>query len=360
VVLLVVLGLVVSGLVVGVGPVGASGGPAVGSVPGVPVGVGAVGERFSAVVSWGVPSDGGSSLLGFRVEVLPGGRVVDVPVVTGSWVVDGLASGVPVSFRVAAVNGNGVGGWSVVSPVVVPLASGGLFRGVVPARVLDTREGLGAAKARVGAGSSVDVQIGGRGGVPVSGVGSVVLNVTAVGASAATHLTVWPAGEVRPGTSNVNVGDGAATPNLVEVKVGVGGKVSVFNNSGSVDVIFDVAGYVVVDPGSSVDGMYQPLAPKRILDTREGLGAAKARVGAGGSIDVQVSGVGGVPVSGVSAVVLNLTAVNPSAGTHVTVWPTGEGLPVASNLNVGVGEVRPNRVSVKVGSGGKVSLRNNS
>ncbi len=73
-----------------------------------------------------------------------------------------------------------------------------------------------------------------------------------------------------------------------------------------------------------------------------------------------VTGLGGVPATGVTAVVLNVTAVSPSAGTYVTAWPTGETRPPASNLNVPPGDVRPNLVIVKVGAGGKVSFYNDA
>src|SRR3712207_8397776 len=42
---------------------------------------------------------------------------------------------------------------------------------------------------------------------------------------------------------------------------------------------------------------------------------------------------GGVPAAGVTAVALNVTVVEPSAAGHVTVWPSGEARPLASNLN---------------------------
>ncbi len=67
-----------------------------------------------------------------------------------------------------------------------------------------------------------------------------------------------------------------------------------------------------------------------------------------------------MPGTGVTAVVLNVTAVDPSAGTYVTAWPTGEGRPNASNLNIPPGDTRPNLVIVKVGAGGKVSFYNDA
>ena len=59
-----------------------------------------------------------------------------------------------------------------------------------------------------------------------------------------------------------------------------------------------------------VAGTFHPLDPARILDTRDGTGVDGRRVGplqAAQVIDVDVTGVGGVPDTGVGAVTLNLT-----------------------------------------------------
>ncbi|MDP1806313.1 MAG: hypothetical protein Q8K72_14160, partial [Acidimicrobiales bacterium] len=72
----------------------------------------------------------------------------------------------------------------------------------------------------------------------------------------------------------------------------------------------------------------------------------------------QVTGRGGVPAAGVTAVILNVIAVDPAVGGYLTVWPAGEPLPLASNLNFGTGQTVPNLVVAKVGAGGKVSIYN--
>ena len=104
---------------------------------------------------------------------------------------------------------------------------------------------------------------------------------------------------------------------------------------------------------------FVPLAPVRLLDTRAGVGAPKSPVPARGHVDLQVTGLAGVPASA-SAVVLNVTGVNPAAATFVQVYPTpatGSAVPLASNLNLAAGTIVPNLVTVKVGAGGKVRLR---
>ena len=72
---------------------------------------------------------------------------------------------------------------------------------------------------------------------------AVVVNVTAVGPTAAGYLTVWPDAVTRPGTSDLNFNAGQTVPNLVVVQVGTDGKVALFNAAGSADVIADVVGY---------------------------------------------------------------------------------------------------------------------
>ncbi len=58
-----------------------------------------------------------------------------------------------------------------------PVQPGG-FTAVTPARILDTRTGLGAPAAKVAGGQTVELQVTGRGGIPAGGVSAVALNVT--------------------------------------------------------------------------------------------------------------------------------------------------------------------------------------
>jgi len=234
--------------------------------------------------------------------------------------------------------------------------TGGTYGSLSPARILDTRNGTGAPAAAVVAGQSLNVRVTGVGGVPASGVGAVVLNVTAVGPTAGSYLTVYPNGSPVPTASNLNFGPGQNVPNLVIAKVGSDGTVDVYNAVGLTDVVFDVSGWY--STSSSATGLYGPLAPTRILDTRNGTGGYSHQVGAGQSISVQAARVGGVPSTGVPAVVLHVTVTNPNAGSYLTVYPNGSLVPTASNLNFGPGQTVPNLVVVRVGSGGMVNVYN--
>jgi hypothetical protein len=230
------------------------------------------------------------------------------------------------------------------------VTNGASYKPLTPARILDTRTG-----SPIGSGQSIDVQVTGQGGVPTTGVAAAILNVTVTQPTASGYLTVYPTGGGRPLASSLNFVAGQTVPNLVEVALGTGGKVSAFNFSGSTHVVMDVAGWVATPPPTA-DGFFNSLAAARILDTRSSVGGVT--IGPNTSIDVQVTGQGLVPAAGVAAVVLNVTATNATASGYLTVFPTGAARPTASNLNFLAGQTVPNRVVVKLGTLGKVTIYN--
>ncbi|MDP1804746.1 MAG: hypothetical protein Q8K72_06245, partial [Acidimicrobiales bacterium] len=62
--------------------------------------------------------------------------------------------------------------------------------------------------------------------------------------------------------------------------------------------------------------------------------------------------------TGASAVVLNVAVTGPTATGYLTVFPMGEPVPLASNLNFAAGDTVPNLVTAKLGAGGSVQLYN--
>ena len=106
------------------------------------------------------------------------------------------------------------------------------------------------------------------------------------------------------------------------------------------------------------DGLFMSLTPSRILDTREGNGATKAPLNSGQTISVQITGKGGVPASNVRAVVMNVTAVDPTVTGHARIWPSDTAMPNASSLNFTAKQNVANSVTVPVGKDGKVKLYN--
>jgi hypothetical protein len=245
-----------------------------------------------------------------------------------------------------------------------PTASG--FNALTPARLLDTRagwptiDGQFAGGGALTAGAELDLTVAGRGSVPASGAGAVVLNVTVTNPSAAGFVTVWAAGSARPFTSNLNFTPGETIPNLVVATLGANGTVALFNSGGNTDLVADVAGWFAT--GSE----FVSVVPARLLDTRPGYITSDGQFAGGGALaaatqlDLTVTNRAGIPSSGVGAVVLNITAVAPTSAGFLTVWPTGDARPNASNLNFTAGLIIPNLVIAKVGSAGQVSIYNNA
>ena len=139
--------------------------------------------------------------------------------------------------------------------------------------------------------------------------------------------------------------------------------------------------YMSGAPGAAVGG-FHALAPTRILDTRTNVGITGVMMPGDGrstsgngytrratmlNHELKVTGVGGIPAAGVSAVLLNVTAIASSSPGFLTAFPrppavgdifadqaTFGPIPPTSNLNFATGEITPNLVLVKVGAGGTI------
>lgn len=242
----------------------------------------------------------------------------------------------------------GVASFSPGRAAVIPRG----YISLTPTRVLDTRSGVGAPKAPIGAGRAIVVQLAGRAGVPVSGVGAVVLNLTGVSATASTALTVYPAGTARPGTTNLSLVHGRVSTDLVVARLGSGGRVAIYNSAGSAQVTADVSGWY------ATGGNYTSVTPARILNTSSGLGAPRAPVRAGAHLDLQVAGRGGVPRAGATAVAMTVTATSATAATSITAYPARAPRPEVTSLSAATGRPVSTLVQVPLGTGGKVSLYN--
>jgi hypothetical protein len=244
----------------------------------------------------------------------------------------------------------------------VAVSGGAPYNAVPPDRILDTRISGGP----IGPGGIRSVKVTGAKGVP-EGAGAVVMNVTATQPTAPGFLTVYPTGAPRPTASSLNFVAGQDIANLVTAKVGTNGQVDIYNFDGDTQVLFDVVGWFPASLSSSAQtlaaqagegGQFVPLVPNRLLDTRSGVGAPTAPLQDNSSLDLQVTGRGGVPATGVAAVVMNLTGTNTTAAGYLTAWPTGSPRQTTSNLNFVPDQSVPNLAVVPVGTGGKVSIYN--
>ena len=239
------------------------------------------------------------------------------------------------------------------------------FIPIGPLRLLETRSGPGLGTADSGfngigmlaADSVLELGITGRANVP-SWARSIVLNVTVTGAVGPGYLTVYPCGETRPTSSNLNYDVGITRAVAVTARIGTNGAVCIYTQTPT-HAIADLTGFYAV--GANFSG----IQPARLLDTRSGpesttvdgqfLGIGRR---APGESTLPVAGRGGVPTTA-SAVAVNVTAVAPTAAGFLTVYPCGQSVPTASTLNFVAGAIVSNAAMVKLGAGGAICVFTN-
>ena len=189
---------------------------------------------------------------------------------------------------------------------------------------------------------------------------AVALNLTATGPTHGGDIDVYPTGG-SAGVSNLNFAAGETVANLVLARPNSSGQVTFANHSsGGVQLVGDIQGYYVGGTATA-PGAYHPLAPKRIVDTRDGTGTTKAKVASRGTLTVTLAGKGGLPAAGqFSAAAINVTAVDSTKPGDVTVYPADKAKPTASNLNFAARQVKASLVLTAVSTAGAVKLYNNS
>jgi len=106
---------------------------------------------------------------------------------------------------------------------------------------------------------------------------------------------------------------------------------------------------------------FTPYGPVRILDTRDGLGegGTAAKIAADSGIKLQIAGNGSIP-TGVTAVVLNLTATQSTAVGAIVAYADSTSKPKTSNLNFAADQNIAATATVAVGSDGYIDLYNDS
>ncbi len=247
----------------------------------------------------------------------------------------------------------------------------GAYHPLNPTRIVDTRAGATDpstyAGNSIGPGSSLDIPVINTDydGVPSSAT-AVIANITALDSTQNNdYLTVYPTGIVRPNTSVLNINaNERPVSNVVEIPIGLNGSISVFNYSGKVDVLIDIEGYV--GPSSDMSGLFNPVNPFRIADTRmnSGYQYSGQTLSKGKILNLvvtgQSSGSNTIPSSNVEAVLLNITETNASSdGGYLTVYPTAalpNSPPDTSTLNFNAWQSVSNRVIVPVGVDGQISV----
>ena len=332
-----------------------------------------VASGSQVAVSWTAGSPGSGTLSSYKVTAAPGGQSCTTSGLTCT--VTGLDPTKSYDFTVVPTGTSGVGPGRSSAAIPMPSvpAMPADYVPLTPARFLDTRSmatgartfdgnDLGCGAVGQGLMNVRTLVVGGRAGIPSTGVDAVAVNVTVVSPTASNYVTVYPSGTPKPNASNINFVAGQTIPNMAIVKLGSDGKIAIYNEGGSTQVIVDVVGWF--PDGSDYTGV----DPQRLLDTRscsgcdtiDGLYEAEGALVAQQTFFLPVVGRGTIPLTGVGAVALNVTVASPTASNYLTVYPSGAPQPTASNLNFTAGQTIANMVIAKVGNDGKIAIFNNA
>jgi len=137
---------------------------------------------------------------------------------------------------------------AVGSPFTVtapPPAPASTYHPLTPARVLDTRNGTGVPggfTGQLGTASTLDLTLAGVAGVPANATAVVLNFAVADSPGPPSYLTIYPQGTARPLASNLNW-QADQTKSLLVIARVANGKVTIYNNLGSTNVIADVQGW---------------------------------------------------------------------------------------------------------------------
>lgn len=224
-------------------------------------------------------------------------------------------------------------------PQAESIATGTNFVATPPQRAVDTRAGVGTTRLR--AQSITKVRLAD------SSVAAVSANFTATQASADGFLTIYNCSTTLPTVSTLNFTPHEATAN--QATVGLDGGYLCLYTPADTDLIVDVNGYYTNKEISSASA-FMPAQPVRLLDTRTS--GIKLRPNEIRRLNVAPAA---APRQSVAAA-LNVTAINPAANGHVTLFPC-DAIPTTSTLNYVGGVTRPNGAIVPLDSNGDVCVR---
>ena len=186
------------------------------------------------------------------------------------------------------------------------------FTAIAPARVMDTRKGIGGRSGPLGAGAVVSVPM--PADIPASAT-SVLVNLAGAGASANTFIAAYPNG--YPGTSNLNLSPSTDRTASVSATVNLNAahRFNVRNNAGQVDIVIDVLGYY-----APTGGLYNAVTPTRVFDSRTGVGGPQSKLQPGQPTTVALGRLG-LP-STATAVAVNITATNQAGSGYLAAYPS--------------------------------------
>jgi hypothetical protein len=217
-------------------------------------------------------------------------------------------------------------------------------------------------------------------GCPVQPSAPVITSVTpAAGPAGSVNKLVIGGMHLNLGVQVDLASDATDVAQATPVSLSASGTLTVLLNTqgvtpGTYDVVQFGVGYTVGTPSPGyLPGAYRvtaappvppigsfvPDGPSRILDTRTGLAVKRAPVRPGGVVRLKVAGVDGVPSSGVSAVLVSLTAEQPASSGTVIAYADGTARPHVTDLSFSRAQASSDQAVVPVRRG-RIDLYNDS
>ena len=220
-----------------------------------------------------------------------------------------------------------------------PMALGDSYVPVTPFRVLHP--------TRIAGGHDVTINAN-QTHVPGDAT-AVVLDVTSSGSAAAGNTITWANGnESHTRQAGVFWEKGQPATGLATVPLGGGAAVLENASTGAATFTADVVGYYTSPAGPS--GIFIPAKPSRLLTVT---------IAGGHAAKLTVSGKDGVPASGTTAAMVNLTASGAAAAGSVTAYADGSSRPAVTSLSYSPGFTMAGAAIVAVGADGSIDLYNN-
>ncbi|MCU1392917.1 MAG: hypothetical protein JWM34_1345 [Ilumatobacteraceae bacterium] len=216
-------------------------------------------------------------------------------------------------------------------------AKSGRFVPQPPTRLFDSR-----SSGKVPPGGTVDVPI--PAGVPTD-ASAMSVNITVTDATGPGFVTAFPVGSPLPDASTLDLDGSGQTRAAAGILPVSPGGLALYSSGGG-HVIVDLLGYFTgPSAASGTDGLFTPVQPSRLLDTRDtsSLGSG-VPLYPGGGLELGTSHGG--------SMAYNLTSVDGDPG-YITSYAAGTPLPSTSTVNpTGGGDVVANFAITQVSNRG--------
>ncbi len=217
-------------------------------------------------------------------------------------------------------------------------APGDTYDGQPWTDLLDTRTGLGTSGvmgqhgpvAPLQPGATMKVAVDGANGVPASAIDAAEIEIGAINGSQSGYLDV--SGQEGSALRSLSYNFYEKDRYTTILQPDSSGDVTIYNGgAGAVDVQVLLRGYFLFPAAALAGSEFVGMVPTTICDTRSGCsfngGATTHAVPANGSINIQETGVSGVPSTEVAYVANEINAVAPDATGYLTVDPYGTDSP---------------------------------